>query len=132
MSTPKAFVGTKHVDYSDHIRASKRDVANYRVALDYLQTGDLPPKMTAGIMYSFGMKYSVLRAFQAGNSCPSGDAFGGTNSTIFLICPGCDPNNSVPTPLLLVGGDNTTEAPDVLVGGTPTSTYSLIYVGEVE
>ena len=130
MSTSKAFRAIGHPHSSEHTKLNVTDVGNYRTTLDYLQTGQLPPKTTGGEMYSDRNRFSVLRAFQAGVSCPSGSAFGGANPTISLICPACNPNNIIPV-TTLIGGDNYTESTNILSGGNSTTNASLIYLGGI-
>ena len=123
----KAFRSTKHTDYSDHVKASARDIANYRTAFEYLSTGNLPPKMDLGVMYSDAMRFSVLRAYAGGQSCLSGNPFGTDNPTIDLICPGCLAE-SKKSALVLDGGSASKVGTDILSGGDATTESTNFYI----
>ena len=126
----KAFRSTQHVDYSEHVKASTRDIANYRTAFEYLSTGNLPPKMGLGEMYSDAMRFSVLRGYAGGQSCPSGNPFSTDNATIDLICPGCLSQSKVSF-LTLDGGDEYATGFPTISGGDATTESTNFYVGKI-
>ena len=126
----KAFRSTKHTDYSEHVKTTVRDIANFRTTYEYLSTGVLPPKMTLGIMYSDAMRFSVLRAYAGGPSCTSGNPFGTDNPTIDLICPGCLSQANAPF-LLLNGGNAYAPGLNTLLGGSATTESTNFYIGKI-
>ena len=126
----KAFRLVKHVDYSDHIKASNRDIANYRTAYEYLSTGVLPPKMGIGEMYSDAMRFSVLRAYAGGQTCVSENPFSTDNATIDLICPGCL-TQAKQSFYVLNGGDAYGAGAETLDAGNATTESTNLYVGKI-
>jgi len=126
----KAFRSTTHVDYSEHVKVNSRDIGNYRTAFEYLITGNLPPKMRIGEMYGDAMRFSVLRAYAGGLSCPSGNPFGTDNATLDLICPGCLAQSKVSF-ITLNGGDHMSSGFPILSGGDATTESTNFYVAKI-
>lgn len=126
----KAFRSATHLDYSEHVKVNARDIANYRTAFDYLITGNLPPKMTIGEMYSDAMRFSVLRAYSGGQSCSSAHPFSTDNPTLDLICPGCLSQSKLSF-ITLKGGDQYATGFPILSGGNAATESTNFYVAKI-